>query len=112
LLELINVGRKKPEDIMYDISSYKHELINRISSIVEKLFQTNSLYQVKLDKDEMLEMLISLFGKFSPEKMRAITDKELTKRIDKILVLEAVSGTLNDLTPEEIEIFDAAVEGR
>ena len=97
---------------MYDISNYKHELINPISPIVDKLFQTNSLYQVKLDKDEMLEMLVSLFGKFSPEEKRAITDKELTKRIDKILVLEAVSGTLNDLTPEQIAIFDAAVEGR
>ncbi|NMG10691.1 hypothetical protein [Brasilonema sp. UFV-L1] len=97
---------------MYDIANYKYELMNRISPIVGKLFQSNSLYQVKLDKDEMLEMLVSLFGKFSPEDIRAISDKELTKRIDKILVLEAVSGTLNDLTPEEIEIFDAAVEGR
>jgi hypothetical protein len=26
--------------------------------------------------------------------------------------LEAVAGTLNDLSPEEIAIFDAAVEGK
>lgn len=27
-----------------------------------------------------------------------------------ILVIEAVSGTLNNLTPEQMEMFDAAVE--
>jgi hypothetical protein len=37
---------------------------------------------------------------------------DLTRRIDKIIVSEAVSDTLNDLTPEQIAIFDAAVEGR
>ncbi len=42
----------------------------------------------------------------------AITDNQLTDRIDSILVLEAVSGTLNDLTPEEIKIFDEVVEGK
>ncbi|WP_442946733.1 hypothetical protein [Nostoc sp. NZL] len=44
--------------------------------------------------------------------MREIKDDDLTDRIDSILILEAVSGTLNDLTPEQIAIFDAAVEGR
>ncbi|MEH2209152.1 hypothetical protein [Nostoc sp.] len=44
----------------------------------------------------MVEMLVELFGQLSTEEMRAITEYELTRRIDKILVLEAVSGTLND----------------
>ena len=57
-------------------------------------------------------MLIELFGRFSPAQMRAIKDHDLTRRIGKILTLEAVAGTLNDLTPEEIAIFDAAVEGK
>ncbi|MBF2008257.1 hypothetical protein ACF3DV_10850 [Chlorogloeopsis fritschii PCC 9212] len=97
---------------MQEVTSYNQELINRISPIVEKLFQTNSLYQVKLDKQEMIEMLVNLFGKFSPEEIRAIPENQLTRRIDKILVLEAVSGTLNDLSPEQLAIFDAAVEGK
>ncbi|BAZ16083.1 hypothetical protein NIES4071_79580 [Calothrix sp. NIES-4071] len=29
-----------------------------------------------------------------------------------LLTVEAVSGTLNDLTPEQIKIFDEAVEGK
>ncbi len=55
-------------------------------------------------------MLVELFGQLSAEEMRAITEHELTRRIDKILVLEAVSGTLNDLTPEQIKMYDDAVK--
>lgn len=97
---------------MQEVFSYHQELINRISPIVENLFKGNSLYQVKLNQREMIQMLVELFGKFSPEEMSEIKDDDLTDRIDSILVLEAVSGTLNDLTPEQIAIFDAVVEGR
>lgn len=55
-------------------------------------------------------MLVDLFGKLSLEEMQAIKDGDLTNRIDKILVLEAVSGTLNDLTPEQIKMYDEAVK--
>lgn len=97
---------------MQEVASYNHELLNRISPIVENLFKANSLYLVKLKKQEMIEMLVDLFAQFTPEEMRAIKDDELTKRIDSILVLDAISGTLNDLTPEQIKMFDEAVEGR
>jgi hypothetical protein len=95
---------------MQEVSSYHQELTNRISPIVEKLFKSNSLYLVKLKKWEMMEMLVDLFGRFSPEEMRAIKDNDLTRRIDKILVVEAVSGTLNDLTPDQIKMYDEAVK--
>ncbi|MFM2064407.1 MAG: hypothetical protein RLZZ507_4078 [Cyanobacteriota bacterium] len=94
------------------ITDYQQELRERISTLVDKLFRKNSLYMVKLDQHEMTEMLIELFNRLSPEEMRAIKEHDLTRRISKILTLEAVSGTLNDLSPEEIAIFDAAVEGR
>ncbi len=97
---------------MQEIKKENPELINRISLIVEKLIQGNSLYQVKLQKNEIIEMLVDLFASFSEEEFRAITDNELTRRIKKLLTLEAVSGTLNDLTPEQMAIFDEAVEGR
>ncbi|MEA5602917.1 hypothetical protein [Nostoc sp. UHCC 0252] len=95
---------------MPEVANYYQEVSNCISSIVEKLIKGNSLYQVKLNQQEMMEMLLELFGELSPEEMRAITEHELTRRIDKILVLEAVSGTLNDLTPEQIKMYDEAVK--
>jgi hypothetical protein len=97
---------------MQEVSNYNQELIDRISPIVEKLFKSNSLYVVRLQKMAMLEMLVELFGQFTPEQMRAIKDEDLTQRIDSLLVLDAVSGTLNDLTPEQLKMFDESVEGR
>ncbi len=97
---------------MPEVFNYHQELYDRISPIVEKLIQGNSLYQVKLKKGEMITMLVDLFGQFSPAEMREIHEDDLIRRIDKILVLEAVSGTLNDLSPEQIAIFDAVVEGK
>jgi len=91
------------------LTDYQQELTERISHVVDKLFRGSSFYMVKLDQYEMTEMLIKLFSRFSPEEMRAIKEHDLTRRISKILTLEAVAGTLNDLTPEEIAIFDAAV---
>lgn len=97
---------------MQEVSNYTQELANRITPIVDNLFKGSSFYKARLKKQERIEHLIHLFGKFSPEEFRAIPDYELTRRIDKLLVLELVSGTLNDLTPEQIKIFDESVEGR
>ncbi len=97
---------------MQEVSNYTQELTNRISPIVEKLFKGSSFYTVSLKKQERIEDLVNLFGELSSEDFQAISDYELTRRIKKLLTLEAVSGTLNDLTPEQIKIFDEAVEGK
>jgi len=97
---------------MPEVANYHQELTSRITPIVENLFKGNSLYLVKLQKQEMIEMLVDIFGKFTLEEMRKIQDDDLTDRINSILVLEAVSGTLNDLSPEQIALFDAAVKGK
>ncbi|MGB6295759.1 MAG: hypothetical protein WBF90_06175 [Rivularia sp. (in: cyanobacteria)] len=97
---------------MQEVKNQNPELQNRIKPIVEKLIKSNSLYQVKLKKDEMVTKLVDLFGQFSVEEFKSINDNDLEKRIDSILIIEAVSGTLNDLTPEQIAIYDEAVEGK
>lgn len=97
---------------MQDVSTYNQELYNAISPIVDKLFKSSSLYTVKLNKRAMIDMLVELFGKFTQEEMRAISEHDLTRRITKILTVEAVSDTFNDLSPEQIKMFNEAVEGR
>ncbi len=97
---------------MYEVSQEKDVFLVRISQIVDKLIANNSFYQEKLDKNEMILDLVDLFKQFSLEEFTTIDDKDLTHRIDNILTLEAVSGTLNDLTPEQMKMFDEAVEGR
>ena len=97
---------------MVQVAAGKEVAIARISEITEKLIAGDSLYQEKLDIYEMIELLVKAFDKFSAAEMQEISDDDLAYRIDHILIVEAVSGTLNDLTPEELEIFDAAVENR
>ena len=97
---------------MDKVSMEKDALLSRISEIVENLFQSNSLYPERLDENEMIQHLVSLFGKFTVEEFEAIDDEDLADRIDSILVLETTAGILNDLTPEQMETFDAAVAGR
>lgn len=97
---------------MVQVAAGKEVAIARISEITEKVIASDRLYQEKLDLDEMIESLVRLFDKFSAAEMKEISDEDLAYRIDHILIVEAVSGTLNDLTPEELEIFDAAVEGK
>ncbi len=75
-------------------------------------FANNSFFQEKLDKNEMSQRITNLFKKFSIEEFMAIDNKDLKDRVDGILVINAMAGMLTDLTSEEIEIFDAAVEGR
>jgi len=97
---------------MYEVSQEKDLFLVRISQIVDNLIDNNSFYQEKLDKNEMILDLVDLFKQFSLEEFTTIDDDDLTQRIDRILVTHAVAGTLNDLTPEQMKMFDEAVEGR
>jgi len=88
------------------------EVRTRISEIVENLIQSKSIFQ-KFDPAEMSKMLSDgMLETWSPEQVMEITDDELTDIMKDIMVFEAMSGLLADLTPEEMEIFDAAVAGR
>ncbi|MEC4885482.1 MAG: hypothetical protein SAL70_29820 [Scytonema sp. PMC 1070.18] len=98
---------------MQEISTTnRQEAIARISVIIDKLIQENNLYKEKLNKEEMIHHLVRFIDKFSPEYVKTISDDDLQNRIDSILVIEAVSGTLNDLTPEQMKMYDEAVERR
>ena len=91
----------------------KDAVTARVSRIVESLMDKESWYREKLDLEEMVNYISGLAkAKFSPEQLQAIDDEDLAERIDKIMTTHAVGGMLDDLTPEEMEIFDAAVERR
>ena len=70
-------------------------------------------YREKLDREEMVNHISGLVkAKFSPEQLQEIDDLDLAGRLRKIMTNHSVGGMLDDLTPEEMEIFDAAVERR
>jgi hypothetical protein len=103
---------KNLENVMYEVSQEKDVFLIRISQIVHKLIDSNSFYQEKLDENEMVLDFVDLFKQLSLEEFTIIEDEDLNHRIDRLLVTHAVSGTLNDLTPEQMKMFDEAVEGR
>jgi len=91
----------------------KNATFTRISGIVENAIQEDSQFQQELDPEEMISIVYTTIEEnLSAEQLHALDDRELTRRIKKMLVLELVSGMLDDLSPEEMENFDAAVEGR
>ncbi|MBD2778837.1 hypothetical protein [Iningainema tapete] len=93
---------------MQEVSTNRQEAIARISAIIEFLIEGNDFYKEKLDKEAMVQHLTTFVDKFSPDYVQSIPDNDLTNRIDRILVVEAVAGTLNDLTPEQIKMYDEA----
>lgn len=91
----------------------QEQFMMRVSEIVDKLMSRQKIFQERLDRSAIIKLLFNLFQKlFTPEEIGALDNQDLTSRIEKIMLLEAVSGTLNELTPTQINIFDAAVEGR
>ena len=75
---------------------------------------SDRLFQERLDKDRMISIAIAMFAEEIPEDKRqpldTINDLDLEDILRDVMVLEAISGTLNDLTPEQIAGFDKAVQ--
>ena len=86
--------------------------LSRITKIVGELFQENSRYQEKLDQEQMIQYLAEVFGEFTPAEIEQMKYNDLKRRINSILVVDSSADCLNDLTPEEMKIFDEAAEGR
>jgi hypothetical protein len=58
----------------------------------------------------MLKVINRTFDPVGVPDVNSISEQELTKRIKRILSLHLVSGMLNDLTPEQMRIFDESVK--
>ena len=82
----------------------------KLTEIVKTLIDNNPLYQENLDKQDMIEVINRNFDPVKVIDVNSISEQELTKRIKRILSLHLVSGMLNDLTPEQMRIFDESVK--
>jgi mannitol-1-phosphate/altronate dehydrogenase len=85
----------------------------RISAIVENLITNNSVYQERLDQQQMIERMYELFTQPNlGDDVDTIADDDLSQRINQILVVHALSGLLDDFTPEEMAIFVNGISTR
>ena len=82
----------------------------KLPEIVKTLIDNNPLYQENLDKQAMIANINRTFEPVAVPDVNSISQEELTKRIKRILSLHLVSGMLNDLTPEQMRIFDESVK--
>ncbi len=64
-----------------------------------------------MDKNKLLETVLQMLNDV-PIDRDDVSENELIGRIKRILALEAMSGILKELKPEQIETFDEAVKRR
>lgn len=100
------------EAIMVQVSDNKSAVLTRISDIVDRVMQSRPVYQEELTKNEVMEIFSSLLDKVSPTQLMVLDDEKLTKRVRRVMAVELMTHLLDGLTPEEVERFNAAVEGR
>jgi hypothetical protein len=86
------------------------DTVIRMLKIVDELIETNEIFR-NIDKSALKESLSALVEK-APEKLISLTDDELTRRIETVLVIEAAAGMLQDFTPEEMKGFEDSVKRR
>ena len=92
--------------------SLKETALHRISKIVDKIFEEREGYREEVNKAEFMQYFSDRIGNgLSPEKFVSITEEELTQQIRQYLSIDVLFGLSSELTPEEMEIFYAAVEG-
>jgi hypothetical protein len=93
--------------------SLKDTALHRISKIVDQACEESEIFREEVNKAEFMGYFSDrIENGLSPDEFISITDEELTERIRQHLAIDVLFGLLSDLTPEEMEIFDAAVEGR
>jgi len=93
--------------------SPKNTALNRISKIVDQTFEDSAVYKEELNKTELMQIYSDLMDNGLPsENLISITEGELTRRVRQLMAMELLGTLLDGLTPEEIRIFNEAVEGR
>ncbi len=89
----------------------RESIIKRIEPVVSVLMEERPLFKEELNYSEIVQDLSKIFAEnLSFEEFISISDESLKKRCSIIMVTEAVAGTLNELTPEQMAIFDEAIE--
>lgn len=89
----------------------RESMVKRIENIVSTLMEERPFFKEELNPKEMIEQLCQLFQTNLPiEEFYNMSNEELKKHCSAIMVTEAVAGTLNELTPEQMAIFDSAIK--
>ncbi|MFB2921772.1 hypothetical protein ACE1CB_25310 [Aerosakkonema sp. BLCC-F2] len=98
--------------MMVQISDRQSAVLSRISDIVDRIMQSRPVYQEELNKNEVMEKFAMLLNNIFTEQLMELDDENLTKRVKGVMSVELMTHLLDGLTPENVETFNTAVEGR
>ncbi len=59
-----------------------------------------------------MQIFYDLLENMALEEILSLEEEKLVKRVDALMATELLYGMLDELTPEQMARFDAAVEGR
>lgn len=85
------------------------KLLSNISDIIDKIKEEDKLHDnlfEKVDKKEMLEFISSRLEIIQLN----ITQEELTKRIEKVMIIEGMSHIMDDCTKEQKDHFCKSIK--
>ena len=63
------------------------------------------------NRDKLIQTILEILGDV-PVDLSEISNGELSKRVERILALETISGILKDLSPEQKKILDKVIKRR
>ncbi|MDJ0519866.1 MAG: hypothetical protein QNJ74_27605 [Trichodesmium sp. MO_231.B1] len=96
---------------MTQASTEKNTVLKRISEMIDQAMENDSLYQ-ELDRNELIQTFSKILDRVSSQILLPLNDERLKKRVERVISTEFLWTILDDFTPKEKEMFNAAVEGR
>jgi hypothetical protein len=98
-------------NIMLSTEIQQESMINRIEKIVAILMEERPLFKEELNPREMVKHLYNIVqNNLTKEQFNNLSDEKLKENCSFVMSTEIMSGMLDDLTPEQVAIFDEAVK--
>ena len=96
---------------MLSMDVTQESMIERLDKVVTLLMEERPFFKEELDYREIVNHLAKVFQQnLSIAEFNTILESDLKERCSRIMVTEAVAGTLNELSPERLAIFEEAIK--
>ncbi|GBF80807.1 hypothetical protein [Aphanothece sacrum] len=96
---------------MLSTDAKQESMMKKIEQVVSILMEEDSLFKEELNYSKIVKHLTNLFAEnLSFEEFNNISEQSLKNRCRGIMSTELMAGMLDDLTPEEMAIFDEAIK--
>ena len=96
---------------LISVKQKQETMLTRIERIVTDLMLSDQWLQENLNQSETVKDLCNIVqNNLTEEQFHNQSDEELREAFDRIMAAEIAGKMLDDLTPEQIAIFDEAIK--